>query len=208
MAPRRERTLCVASSAVTRLNRTRNYGGKLDAAILTYGITRRDWLGLNRVINPVVYPISEISTDAWAALPDFAAIEKFLTANQNFGDVPDRVEVVAEGASSAMIAAMPNVLARARVTIPTLTCNKQAAIFMACYMKVQQISPSNVHVLVHPNNPDGKIWQTEDVGGPTIIDERLCDVMPEESLIAKADLSSCIVHKSFREFWGVCRSVA
>ncbi|MFT7370463.1 MAG: cobalamin biosynthetic protein CobC [Octadecabacter sp.] len=185
------------------MNKTRDHGGGLDAAILTFGGTRSDWLDLSTGINPVAYPIGEISTDAWTALPDYTAMEKLLTAARHFWNVPDGAEIVAAGGVSALIAAMPIVFAGARVTIPTPTYNEHAAAFIAHDWKVQQVGPSDVHVLVHPNNPDGKIWQAKDVRGPAIIDESFCDVMPKESLIAKADLTNCIVLKSFGKFWGL-----
>jgi cobalamin biosynthetic protein CobC len=181
----------------------RDHGGGLDAAIASYGGTRGDWLDLSTGINPLPYPVGDIGADAWTALPDSAAMDRLLAAARRFWDVPDGAEIVAAGGASALIAQMPHVFSGARVTIPTPTYNEHAAAFTAQSWTVQQDGPSDVRVLVHPNNPDGKIWRAADIGGPSVIDESFCDVMPAASLIGEANRTDCIALKSFGKFWGL-----
>jgi cobalamin biosynthetic protein CobC len=185
------------------MTQMRDHGGGLDAAIATYGGTRDGWLDLSTGINPLPYPAGEIGADAWTALPDSAAMKRLLVAARAFWNVPDGAEIVAAGGASALIAAMPHVFAGTRVTIQKPTYNEHAAAFVAQGWTIQQDSPSDVRVLVHPNNPDGKIWQAADVGGPSVIDESFCDVMPAASLIGQAHRPDCIVLKSFGKFWGL-----
>jgi cobalamin biosynthetic protein CobC len=185
------------------MTQKRDHGGGLDAAIEKYGGARCDWLDLSTGINPVPYPVGDISADAWTALPDSAAMERLLVAARRFWNVPDGAEIVAAGGASALIAAMPHVFAGTRVTIQKPTYNEHDAAFVAQGWTIQQDSPSDVRVLVHPNNPDGKIWQAADVGGPSVIDESFCDVMPSASLISQAHHPDCIILKSFGKFWGL-----
>jgi cobalamin biosynthetic protein CobC len=175
----------------------------LDAAIATYGGTRNGWLDLSTGINPLPYPVGEIDADAWTVLPDSAAMKRLLVAARAFWNVPDGAEIVAAGGASALIAAMPHVFAGTRVIIQKPTYNEHAAAFVAQGWTVQQDGQSDMRVLVHPNNPDGRTWQAADVGGPSVIDESFCDVMPAASLISEAHRPDCIVLKSFGKFWGL-----
>jgi cobalamin biosynthetic protein CobC len=185
------------------MTQMRDHGGGLDAAIATYGGTRNGWLDLSTGINPLPYPVGEIDADAWTVLPDSAAMKRLLVAARAFWNVPDGAEIVAAGGASALIAAMPHVFAGTRVIIQKPTYNEHAAAFVAQGWTVQQDGQSDMRVLVHPNNPDGRTWQAADVGGPSVIDESFCDVMPAASLISEAHRPDCIVLKSFGKFWGL-----
>jgi cobalamin biosynthetic protein CobC len=58
--------------------------------------------------------------------------------------------------------------------------------------------------MVHPNNPDGRLWEATDANAAlTVIDESFCDVTPDQSLIHLADQPGVIVLKSFGKFWGL-----
>lgn len=43
------------------------HGGALDRAIARHGGRREDWLDLSTGINPVAWPVPELTADAWAA---------------------------------------------------------------------------------------------------------------------------------------------
>ena len=43
---------------------------------------------------------------------------------------------------------------------------------------------AQTRVIVHPNNPDGRLWSGSDLAATTIIDESFCDVTPKATLIA------------------------
>ena len=53
----------------------RDHGGGVDGAIACFGGQRSDWIDLSTGINPVPYPIGDIPTEAWTALPDKGAQE-------------------------------------------------------------------------------------------------------------------------------------
>ena len=181
----------------------RDHGGGLDAAVATYGGTRADWLDLSTGINPVPYPVGDISPEAWTALPDQGAMDRLLTAARTFWNVPDGAEIVAANGASAIIAAMPHVLSGKRVVIPAPTYNEHAAAFMANGWDVAQDGTGDVRVLVHPNNPDGRVWGTQNLDGACIIDESFADVMPDHSLMAQTGPKDKVVLKSFGKFWGL-----
>ncbi len=191
------------------MTENRDHGGGLDAAVARWGGTRAGWLDLSTGINPVPYPVPDLGGDVWTALPDRAAMSALEAAARAFWNIPKEAGVVAANGASALIARMPDIVGTAPVYIPAPTYNEHAAAFAAQGMTVSATDPAcPVHVLVHPNNPDGRMWP-DDALAPrssrpwTVIDESFCDVTPQASHIARAGQSGVIVLKSFGKFWGL-----
>lgn len=183
----------------------RDHGGGLDAAIEKFGGLRAEWLDLSTGINPVPYPLPHsMSGLGWDTLPDRAAQEHLVEAARHFWNVPDGAAILAAPGASVLIAMMPTLNKRQRVSISTPTYNEHAAAFAAHGWDVREDGDSEARVIVHPNNPDGRLWSTSDVSGDlTVIDESFCDVCPERSLIHLAERPGVIVLKSFGKFWGL-----
>ena len=187
----------------------RDHGGGLDAAIAQYGGARPDWLDLSTGINPVPYPVGEITAEAWTALPDQRAMDRLLSAARNFWNVPEGAEIIAAPGASALIARMPLLTGvhTGGVHNPGPTYNEHAAAFAATGHHWLTDDPADAvaHVYCHPNNPDGRLWDAAAMGGRplTVIDESFADVAPDRSLIALAKDPGIIVLKSFGKFWGL-----
>ena len=183
----------------------RDHGGGLDAAAARFGGTRQDWLDLSTGINPVPYPLPALPSDAWTALPDEGARQRLEQAARRFWKVPDGAGILAVPGASAAIARIPALSPSGRVHIPEPTYNEHAASFTAAGWDVTQDRPdATASVLVHPNNPDGRLWDRDDpCGALRIIDESFCDVAPEASLIALAAQPGTLILKSFGKFWGL-----
>lgn len=183
----------------------RDHGGNLDAAIARFGGTREGWIDLSTGINPVPYPLTDIPKLAWTALPDQAAVLALEAAARAFWQVPDGAEVLAVPGASAAIAHIPLLAEPGRVFIPQPTYNEHAASFrQSGWQVVEDPSRSEASVLVHPNNPDGRLWHASDLAGRLrVIDESFCDVMPSVSLVAEAVQPGTLVLKSFGKFWGL-----
>ncbi|MBK0329577.1 pyridoxal phosphate-dependent class II aminotransferase [Rhodobacteraceae bacterium F11138] len=182
----------------------RDHGGGIDAAILTYGGHRRDWLDLSTGINPEPYPLPQFCADDWTALPDQSAHQKLCVAARRFWSVPERAGILPAPGASALIARLPALDAPGQVCITMPTYNEHAAAFRAQGWVVTDGGPAQARVLVHPNNPDGQLWQSQDADAPlTIIDESFCDVAPAASLVHLASRPGCVVLKSFGKFWGL-----
>ncbi len=181
----------------------RDHGGGLDAAAALYGGARSDWIDLSTGINPVPYPIGAFSQNEWSALPDAAAFNALTQAARSFWNVPAGAAVLPAPGASALIARIPALASASRVDIPKPTYNEHAAAFEAHGWQISQDAP-RARVLVHPNNPDGRLWRAQDVNAPlSIIDESFCDIAPESSLIPLAEREGVIVLKSFGKFWGL-----
>lgn len=183
----------------------RDHGGGLDAAISQYGGTRENWLDLSTGINPNPYPIPDIPMHYWHVLPDEAAKIDLLQAARKFWRVPDQAVIVAASGVSAIIAQLPNLVEKSRVSIPGPTYNEFAAAFTGQNWPLDKRAP--VQVRVHPNNPDGRIFSRSQIAEQhdqlTIIDESFCDTCPENSFIDLAAKPNHIILKGTGKFWGL-----
>lgn len=185
----------------------RDHGGGLDHAMASYGGARADWLDLSTGINPVPYPIGEIEAGDWTVLPDRAAQERLLDAARQFWNVPDDVAIVAAPGTSALITRMPELSEKRAVHIPRPTYNEHAAAFALHGYSYEDEPDAPVRVFVHPNNPDGQVWDRRVIYGDhkelTIVDESFCDVTPGLSHMAQTREPGIVVLKSFGKFWGL-----
>jgi cobalamin biosynthetic protein CobC len=178
-----------------------DHGGGIDAARARWGGMRGDWLDLSTGINPRPYPIPPLPADAWTALPDHAAFAALEQAARRFWAIPDGAAVIAAPGASALIARIPALLPPAQVAIPGPTYNEHARAFRACGWTVTD-SATAAQVIVHPNNPDGRLHPA-----PTtpfrVIDESFCDVMPDATHMGEATRPGTLILKSFGKFWGL-----
>ena len=169
-----------------------------------HGGTRADWIDLSTGINPVPFPLPPLAETDWTALPDRRAEARLRIAARAFWGVPQGAGVLAAPGASVLIALMPRLAAPGRVRIDAPTYNEHAAAFRAEGWQVVDSGPAEARVLVHPNNPDGRLYDEADADAAlTVIDESFCDVMPDRSLIALADRPGIVVLKSLGKFWGL-----
>lgn len=185
------------------MKQTRDHGGGIDAAIATWGGDRADWIDLSTGINPVPYPMPTLPASAWTALPDRDAMTTLIQRARAFWNVPAAAAVLAVPGASAAIAQLPRLQAPRRVAIPGPTYNEHGAAFRAAGWTLDD-DARDALVAVHPNNPDGTMWEAQAITAPfTIIDESFCDVVPAASLIRLAARPGTVVLKSFGKFWGL-----
>lgn len=181
----------------------RDHGGGVDDAVARYGGRRADWIDLSTGINPVPYPVPALEAGAWTALPDRAAQQGLIDAAREFWGVPDDAAILAAPGASSLIARIPALASTGRVHIPAPTYNEHAAAFAAHGWTQGEDNP-DARVLVHPNNPTGGWYSSDDLGAPfTVIDESFCDVSPYQSLVSYADREGTLILKSFGKFWGL-----
>lgn len=189
---------------LARHSSERDHGGGLDAAIARHGGIRADWIDLSTGINPVPYPLPHLPLSDWTALPDRDAQAALVAAARSFWRVPNGAEILPAPGASALIARLPALLPPGRVRITSPTYNEHAAAFAASEWVMTDGKQADARVLVHPNNPDGRVWTARDAdAGLTIIDESFCDVMPAASLVELADRPGRVILKSFGKFWGL-----
>lgn len=185
----------------------RDHGGGIDAAAARHGGDRADWLDLSTGINPVPYPMPDLSPQDWTALPDRAAQDALIEAARAFWSVPDSMDILAAPGASVLIAQAPHLVPAGQVHIPGPTYNEHAAAFAAAgWAQIDNDAPTAALVAVHPNNPTGRIWHRDEVSAPrplTIIDESFADTLPDASLLSPDLPAGALVLKSFGKFWGL-----
>ncbi|MFN3825532.1 MAG: threonine-phosphate decarboxylase [Pseudorhodobacter sp.] len=179
-----------------------DHGGGIDAERARFGGARGDWIDLSTGINPRPWPVGPLSGDAWTALPDKAARAALERAARAFWQVPEPAAVLAAPGASALIARIPLLAAPGRVAIAGPTYNEHGRAFTTEGWDVMDTG-GDACVIVHPNNPDGRLWPLPDGHRLTVIDESFCDVMPEASHIAHATRPGTVILKSFGKFWGL-----
>ncbi len=186
---------------------TRDHGGNLTTAIARFGGTREQWCDLSTGINPIPYPLPTFTSDDWTALPAADAQEALVTAARRFWNVPEGAAILAAPGASSLIARLPALKPSGTVDIPHPTYNEHAASFShsGWTMGAQKHDARiDARVIVHPNNPDGRLWSAADLDAPfMIVDESFCDVTPAQSLMKYADRPGTIILKSFGKFWGL-----
>lgn len=151
------------------------------------------------------YPLGQIDAEAWTALPDHAAQANLTAAARKFWQIPEGASIIATPGASAPIAIIPRLRPAGQVNIATPTYNEHAAAFAAAgWGVVTDPLGAEAQVVVHPNNPDGRVFGPSDLTSPLrIIDESFCDVMPEASLISQSTNTGTLILKSFGKFWGL-----
>ncbi len=186
----------------------REHGGGLDAAIARHGGSRAEWIDLSTGINPQPYPLPELAPDCWHALPDSGAQQALERAARRFWNIPEGLSVLAAPGASALITRIPFLMPAGTVSIPGPTYNEHEAAFAGAGWRIgtgpMPDSAADALVLVHPNNPDGRLHPPGLAGRRlTVIDESFCDLQPDASHVGRALPENAIVLKSFGKFWGL-----
>ncbi|QKV20493.1 threonine-phosphate decarboxylase [Oricola thermophila] len=196
------------------------HGGALDRAIARHGGKREDWLDLSTGINPVAWPVPELTADAWQRLPDEALESECIEAARAYYRVPDEAGIVAAPGTQAIIQWLPvllNYLDRATIVSPTYGEYEQVlrAAGVGVETPIDLPDAGNINPLLvigQPNNPDGRVWPERQVaelaggrGGVrmVVVDEAFADVAPEHSIVPQTGGPGLTVLRSFGKFFGL-----
>lgn len=181
----------------------RDHGGGIDAARARWGGARSEWIDLSTGINPVPWPVPPLPAEAWCALPDSGAAARLEDAARALWRPPPGAALLAVPGASAAIAAIPRLVPPGAVRIDGPTYNEHLAAFAAAGWRPAGDGPAGAEVVVHPNNPDGRLAAAAPDAPLAVIDESFCDAVPDATLIAAAARPGTLVLKSFGKFWGL-----
>lgn len=193
------------------------HGGRLRRAAQQYGIAVADWLDLSTGINPDGWPVPPIPGDVWLRLPqeddglDAAAKEYYGTT-----------EILAVSGSQAAIQTLPMLRPPSQVVLVTPAYAEHAHAWQRHGHQVSQVSvaeivqaaaKAQVVVIVNPNNPSGKLFDSDELlslhaqlaarGGWLVVDEAFMDATPEHSLASFCPRPGLIVLRSLGKFFGL-----
>jgi cobalamin biosynthetic protein CobC len=190
-----------------------DHGGNLDVACSLFGGRPEDWVDLSTGINRQPYPMGELQSRHWTALPSRAEIETLHEAARSaYGTT---APVLALAGAQAAIQLLPRLASRGRARILTPTYNEFAAVLAAAGWQVEEIGDlsaltgADLAIVVNPNNPDGqrhdpaKLRALLPRAGGLVVDESFADAMPGLSLAAEAGRPGLLILRSFGKFYGL-----
>ncbi len=178
----------------------------------------QDWLELSTGINPLAYPVPLIAAEAWQRLPGRHELDALLAVAAEYYRVPNNVGIVAASGSQALLQLLPSLFAPSRVAVLRPGYGGHQSAWRDGRHASQLVdklgtADSDVIVLSHPNNPDGRILgrallreiaaRQSARQGWLVIDEAFADTIPEASAVDLAADTSTIIVKSFGKFFGL-----
>ena len=197
------------------------HGGDLGEAMARYGGTPQAWLDLSTGINPNPWPVPEaLAGNVWQRLPSRADHEVLIAAARAAYHVPVEAGLVAAPGTQALIQWLPYLAAAGPVAIVGPTYSEHAEAWRHAGRDVIEVSSleeavvRGQHVVVvHPNNPDGRIVDADDLmraarrvqqrGGWLVIDEAFMDATPEMSAVPLGAGAPMVILRSFGKFYGL-----
>ncbi len=196
------------------------HGGDSTEMERLYGRPNDGWLDLSTGINPKPYPVKDLSSDKWGALPSSKDITRLCDAAAHHYGAHDASLVMPAPGTQSLIQSLPRIRQASRVCVMSPTYNEHAHNWRMAGHDVLEIndlsevsSHTDVIIVVNPNNPDGRRLDPEHLksvaqgqaakGGWLIVDEAFCDVTPELSLAGSAGAAGLIILRSFGKFFGL-----
>jgi cobalamin biosynthesis protein CobC len=173
------------------------------------------WRDLSTGINPHAYPRAQISAAALQKLPSPSLMALCRTAAVDYFGVPAKNLAVLPG-SQAAISLLPELFEHIQVAVVEPGYSEHVASWKAAGHDVTVIdnvqdANADILVLTNPNNPDGKVWNKEELlaicaarsarGQWLVIDEAFADLTPEISLAGSA--GNLVIFRSFGKFFGL-----
>lgn len=191
----------------------RDHGGDLDRARDTFG--GADWIDLSTGINPVAYPVPELSSHAYTALPTGTEIAELEALASNVYGT--RAPALALSGAQAAIQLVPRLLPPGQAAVVVPTYNEHAAALREQGWTLREatdlgdLAGVDIAVVVNPNNPDGRSWDPQALAelskqvGLLVVDESFADPHPDVSLAPRlASLGErALVLRSFGKFYGL-----
>ena len=193
---------------MTRPMQSRDHGGGLDAAAAAFSGAREDWLDLSTGINPLPYPVGEVTQSGLGRVTPIAPRRSGSSfAARSFWSVPEGAAILP--AARRQRADRPPACADRRAPRPHPRPHLQtniAASFGAAGWRVvpegeadAQGARASQQSRRPPHGPSAKSAPPP----VTIIDESFCDTCPDASHVACASDPGVVVLKSFGKFWGL-----
>lgn len=195
------------------------HGGDLAAAEARWGRPAEGWLDLSTGINPVPYPVPATDPAAWHRLPQHDRLRELQETARSCYGAPAGAPIVAAPGTQILIQLLPRLRPGARVAVLGPTYGEHAACWAAegataaTVGSPEEAAAAAVVVAVNPNNPDGRIIDSERLqaladdlasrGGLLVVDEAFAEVTPSASIASGAGRPGLLILRSFGKFFGL-----
>ena len=187
------------------------HGGDLGDVRRRHPDAPQPWIDLSTGINPLPYPVVEMSADAWSRLPSREAERTLIAAAaQRYRCKPGQL-VVAPG-TQALIQILPRLVARSRVAIvgPTYAeheFNWRRHGHDVAVVADPDAADADVVVVVNPDNPTGRLTPTQALRGVAarllVVDEAFIDLLPNDASLAGDLPDNAVLLRSFGKTYGL-----
>lgn len=189
------------------------HGGDITRACAIFGGTPEDWIDLSTGINRLSYPVPNLPSEVWNALPDQHLFENACSAARLAYQTD--VDCMPTAGAQAAIQMIPRAFPVGSVSIVSPTYNEHASSFRAAGWDVYEgsalgsLPKSDACVVVNPNNPDGKTYSLDDLLVAAsrhkllIVDESFADLYEDQSAFSASRLPGALVLRSFGKFYGL-----
>lgn len=214
------------------------HGGDISLVIEGFGGEREDWLDLSTGINLISYHVdADLMHQDLQSLPSKEHLDACLAAARSAYNVPEGAAIAAGPGTQALIQWMPLLAQYSFTQSPSPVVSRKCLIVGPTYSEhanafalhgfdIQEIpslpqsgdfGAGDCIVIVNPNNPDGRIWEAEElidlatqaraVGAFIVLDEAFADVADHLSLLPKMKNlpsdSPIVILRSFGKFFGL-----
>ncbi len=197
-----------------------HHGGDLTEARRRFPHAPEPFLDLSTGINPHPYPMTQLSPEVLARLPQSVELDGLRAAAATFYNAPSRDHVLAGPGTQILLPLVASLVPPGSAAIlgPTYDEHARVAALVGHGVKearhIGELARASLAIVVNPNNPDGRLCARGDLlgiagevgsrGGLLLVDEAFADVAPQgTSLACGVDRGRIVVLRSFGKFFGL-----
>lgn len=188
------------------------HGGDLSTIRRRFPDAIEPWIDLSTGINPVPYPVGDLSPEIWQRLPTRRQEEALLTAAARRFGVRDTGTIVAAPGTQALIQLLPRLMPKSRVAVigPTYeeheVCWRRHGHDVSIRAGLDHVEDADVVIAVNPDNPTGRVLPANRM--PTdkrllVIDEAFIDVLPDGASLVSRLPPRTLLLRSFGKTYGL-----
>jgi cobalamin biosynthesis protein CobC len=195
------------------------HGGDLGAARKLFPGAPEPLIDLSTGINPHSYPLPQLPSDAFARLPEPAALDTLCAVAAATYGAPSRDHVMAAPGTQILLPLAMSLVPPGRAAVLSPTYGEFARIAAHVGHQVSEVTDmaalasADLAIVANPNNPDGRLLTREALlaladelqrrRGLLLIDEAFMDVAPDGLALDDCQHANVMVLRSFGKFFGL-----
>jgi cobalamin biosynthesis protein CobC len=196
------------------------HGGDVGAARRLFPGAPEPFIDLSTGINPHSYPVPQLPSDAFARLPEPAALARLAAVAAWAYRAPAADHVVPAPGTQILLPLVAALVPPGHAAVLGPTYGEFARVAALAGHSVtevagiDQLRDADLAIVANPNNPDGRVFGKDTLlgladarrrrGGLLVVDEAFMDVGPADtSLGGDAGSGDIVVLRSFGKFFGL-----
>jgi cobalamin biosynthesis protein CobC len=195
------------------------HGGDLGAARKLFPGAPEPFIDLSTGINPHSYPLPQLPSDAFARLPEPAALDALCAVAAAAYGAPSRDHVVAAPGTQILLPLAMTLVTPGRAAVLSPTYGEFARVAALGGYEASEatdiagLASADLAIVANPNNPDGRLFERDALlhlagelqrrGGLLIVDEAFMDVAPNGFALDDCTRGNVVVLRSFGKFFGL-----